>query len=283
MNTKNFEGVAKAILDKDILAQSYENGDSMSAIARKYGVSQTLTRRLLRECGVKIKPAKEFRKYSLSKDYFKKIDSHEKAQILGFIAADGCVYRSKRQNSLYLSIAINQIDEEYLNSIRIALGYNGPLRVIKKQNGSYHVALSVCDSELANDLIALGCEERKSLTIKFPTLNQVPEEFISSFVLGYFEGDGSIYNRQYSNTHSLYTHLAFCGTKEFLESMNMVFEKLANSKGIIYPHGPIFEMKIHKREYVKNILEFMYKNATFTMSRKKTRSCNFLESLLITA
>ena len=51
------------------------------------------------------------------------------------------------------------------------------------------------------DLIKLGCVPNKSLTVKFPTEEQVPKEFLSSFILGLIDGDGSIgiYKRKVKN------------------------------------------------------------------------------------
>lgn len=43
-----------------------------------------------------------------------------------------------------------------------------------------------------DDLIKLGCVEHKTFLIKFPTIEQVPFEFLNSFILGYQDGDGSI-------------------------------------------------------------------------------------------
>ena len=35
-------------------------------------------------------------KHNLNKDYFKNIDNEEKAYWLGFIAADGCIYKMSK-------------------------------------------------------------------------------------------------------------------------------------------------------------------------------------------
>lgn len=42
------------------------------------------------------------------------------------------------------------------------------------------------------DLCNLGCIPQKSLTLTFPTC--LPENLMASFILGYFDGDGCVWN-----------------------------------------------------------------------------------------
>lgn len=51
---------------------------------------------------------------------------------------------------------------------------------------------SIYSTELAADLIKLGCFQNKSLILEFPTEKQVPRELIHHFMRGYFDGDGCI-------------------------------------------------------------------------------------------
>lgn len=42
------------------------------------------------------------------------------------------------------------------------------------------------------DLINKGCGINKSLILKFPDETQVPQNLISHFIRGYFDGDGCV-------------------------------------------------------------------------------------------
>jgi len=68
---------------------------------------------------------------------------------------------------------------------------------------------------MKDDLIALGCIPRKSLLLKFPTSNQVPEHLIRHFIRGYFDGDG-----HFTNTEKCF-EAGYIGTEDFIiESLN---------------------------------------------------------------
>lgn len=41
---------------------------------------------------------------------------------------------------------------------------------------------------MCEDLINLGCVPNKSLILKFPTFDIVPEKYMSHFIRGYFDG-----------------------------------------------------------------------------------------------
>lgn len=58
--------------------------------------------RVLEEC--KIEKRSDNHTYKADYRKFKDIDSSEKAYWLGFIAADGCVYKRKTNGTVYISI-----------------------------------------------------------------------------------------------------------------------------------------------------------------------------------
>lgn len=121
------------------------------------------------------------------RDYFKIIDSDEKAYWLGFIAADGCVYIGGRQHTL--SIALQRRDRHWLEHFR---GIIAPGATITDSAGPNSSTLSIGSQELVHDLIELGITPRKSLTLEWPN---VPEPFVMSFLCGYFDGDGCLHCR----------------------------------------------------------------------------------------
>ena len=69
---------------------------------------------------------------------------------------------------------------------------------------------------MANDLINLGCIPNKSLILLPPKLK---DEFISHFIRGYFDGDGSI--GKYKNRYKI----TFLGTNDLLLWILNFFEQ----------------------------------------------------------
>lgn len=71
---------------------------------------------------------------------------------------------------------------------------------------------------MANNLKRLGCIERKSLTLDFPTKEQVPREYIWHFIRGYFDGDGSICHCKNS------FQVSFVGTENFIKELYKIVQ-----------------------------------------------------------
>lgn len=124
------------------------------------------------------------RKYKLNVNYFNKIDTHEKAYVLGFLYADG----SNRGDGVTFTQDVERID--ILENIKKALNSEAPIREICPG----HYIFEVFSDIMVKDIEGLGVVRNKSLILQFPTQAQVPEEFMSSFILGYFDGDGCIWN-----------------------------------------------------------------------------------------
>lgn len=252
----------------DAILSLYRQGKSIELLAKQYSVSKTPINRLIRYSGIPIRDGSLIRKHLVNENYFKIIDSHEKAQIFGFICADGCIYSPKTKSSLYLSIAIHEKDKDYLQTIADKLGYTGPIRTQNKKCGSRHVLLSICNKILCQDLINLGCHPRKSGVLLFPTNKQVPDEFIGSYILGYMEGNGSIFKKG----NCYFTSLM--GPNKFTETLSNLIRKKLGVIGILEDNrkSPLVrQMRIEAREHAFAFLKFIYKNAAFTMKRKYDR------------
>lgn len=140
------------------------------------------------------------------RDYFKVIDSDEKAYWLGFIAADGCVYIGSRQHTL--SLQLQRRDRHWLERLRDIIA---PGAKLTDNAGPNSTSLSIGSQELVHDLIIHGITPRKSLTLEWP---KIPEPFEIPFLLGYFDGDGSLIQRPGRKQGQYQWHLL--GTLPFL-------------------------------------------------------------------
>lgn len=197
------------------------------------------------------------RKYSLNEHYFEKIDTKEKAYILGFIYADG----NLKDTDGYYRLAFSQHpqDREILEYIKNQLNYSGPIRYdrsqVDKRNGQtyYHDRLQINSKDLIKDLNKHGVMQRKSLILKAPLIEQ---EFIGSFIRGYFDGDGTV---------GLYKKgpiLVFLGTLELLSWINGYAKN-----GNIYPNGNIYSLNYTSRKSITPLIELM-SESPFSMLRK---------------
>lgn len=128
--------------------------------------------------------------YQMNENYFSEINSHEKAYILGFIYADGSVQNNLEKNKYYLQIAQNGERKDVLENIVKALDSNIPI----KEYAPNVFSITFYSKQIAQDLVKLGAVPNKSLILTFPSFDIVPEKYMSSFILGCFDGDGCVWN-----------------------------------------------------------------------------------------
>jgi transposase len=170
----------------EVLAD-YADNMSIKALSEKYKFAPSVVHNLLRKEGAKIRPTNT-RKYEFDESYFKKIDSEPKAYNLGMLYSDGNVMENGR-----IRIALNNTDGYILyNMAKYAKSTGGFYNTKKGENRKIQLVWDVGRPNVVEDLIKLGCHPRKSLTLKWPTPDQVSDDFIPHFLRGVFDGDGSI-------------------------------------------------------------------------------------------
>lgn len=164
-------------------------------------------------------------KYEIDNTYFEKIDNQNKAYFLGLLYADGCNYTKKSE----VKLSLVESDKDILLDFSKELKTNKPLRYTKldhkSSNFNNHYIVCIENKKISKDLVDLGCVNKKSLVLKFPTLEQVPENLIPHFIRGYFDGDGCItysYNKIYKKRSPV---ISFVSTKEFLDTLQIIFNK----------------------------------------------------------
>lgn len=116
--------------------------------------------------------------------------------------------------------------------------------------------VSICSSQLARDLVAHGLTSPKSLTLEFPS---IPREFISDFVLGYFDGDGSIW----IETKTRKVRISFCGTEAFLSHLARVIHKECEVRvATIHKNGARSFRIQYGNNIAYSVLTWMYTSST---------------------
>jgi hypothetical protein len=121
------------------------------------------------------------------RDYFKVIDTDEKAYWLGFIAADGTIVNNSRQYSVVVDLQPG--DLHWLERFRDTIAPGATIT----RHGSRSCSVCIGSREMVQDVMALGIGPRKSNTLEWP---RIPETFAIPFLLGYFDGDGSFSRRK---------------------------------------------------------------------------------------
>ncbi len=220
--------------------------------------------------------------FTINNNYFDKIDNEEKAYWLGFMYADGYI-RQRGDNSWLISLCQNEksVLEKFLKSLNsnhnIGKYVTNTGFSIKKESIYYKVTIH--SEKLFKSLNRLGCIPNKSLILKFPTEEQVPEYLISHFIRGYFDGDGCVCisksTRHYKNYSSISNYLLvnICGTIEFLESLKRVLPFIEYKDSIIHKEkkriSNCYRMDFTSTKRSNLFYNYIYKNATIYLDRKK--------------
>lgn len=106
---------------------------------------------------------------------------------LGFMYADGNVYKDKSRDSYTLGIDLSQKDMGHLKKIATILGIPVSLRDSVKS-----CRIRTRKKSIVAPLREMGLLERKSLSNDLTLWNNIPVDHRWAFVRGYFDGDGSI-------------------------------------------------------------------------------------------
>lgn len=130
-------------------------------------------------------------KYTFDDNFFKQIDSNEKAYLLGWIGSDGCI--TKRG----FTVSINRRDIKCLTIIKNIICTKIPIVKFETENEnsiSKMAKFSINSQEISKDLCKIFSINpgKKSDTINFPI--NLEQKFLWNFLRGYFDGDGCITN-----------------------------------------------------------------------------------------
>lgn len=180
------------------------------------------------------------------------------AYVLGFFAADGYMTQNKR-GACFWNIQIN--DHELLKEIKRTLESEHEISTRKKLNKNEKVSyrLQIGSKEMYEDLISLGMRQNKTKSLTAPN---VPDEFLGSFIRGYFDGDGHVWcglvhKERKTSTIVLQTVFTSCSLK-FLETIKLRMENFGIKKGKISKGKGAYYRLVYSVVNSLNLYYFMY-------------------------
>lgn len=204
---------------------------------------------------------------------FFKTWTSDMAYVLGFFAADGSMYRTRR-GGYYIDFGIT--DRTLLRSIRNTLGSQNKITT-RKRNARWKpiYRLQIGSKYMFNDLAALGFTRAKSLTLRLPL---IPPLYVSDFVRGYFDGDGCVHFGKYWRKDrakwklQLSVHFT-SGSKDLLEDLWGVLKSVACG-GHIAKKTRGYELVFGQHDAVA-LFRFMYNNGSELFLERKYKNFRF--------
>lgn len=236
----------------------YKEGKNIAEIAEILNCTVSNVSRRLKKAGIDFKRDYTKTRYSranrisIDTNFFKVVDSEEKAYFLGIMFSDGSV----AENQFYLKLK----DEDVIVKFKKALKCNYPIRHNEIPYSNY--ILQVSCREMCKDLVKLGCVPNKTKVLQFPV---IPKELYRHFIRGFMDGDGCLRVGQ---------TLGKC----VFDIASASYQLVQQLKNIVTPYtthvGICKEKKYdvwHLRcvgKQVKPLLDWLYKDSNVYMQRK---------------
>lgn len=196
------------------------------------------------------------RKYECNHDYFSKWSSNM-AYILGFISADGNVYKNS------VRIDLQPRDISVLNFIRLNISPKSKIEI--KHKGKSR-ALNLNSSKMVETLANYNIVPNKSHSIHIDY--RIPNKYRMDFLRGVFDGDGTVYIHK---KHRQILSEIYSGSEKFINDLKKICGDIGKIR-IRYKSGyenPIYVLVFNQTESVK-LRDLLYRNGGFCLKRKQS-------------
>lgn len=244
---------------KEIVLKEYceDKYATCTSLGKKYGLSDRTISDWLKANNIKIKQVAG-KITHCDTSYFEKIDTPDKAYLLGFITADGAVVGG------CCSIEVKDEDAEILEFAKRQINPQAsitPCYYEKKHN----MRVAFNSKKLCEDLSKYGIVQNKSKTIKKVPKDFIPKELLCYYFRGLIDGDGCVHK---NGGISIYS-----GSEDFIKSVqNVIIEETGVQRLGIY-QGTTFFITWTSKEDREKLFNYLYSNlnATYYYSRKYQR------------
>ena len=260
---------------------AHEGGLLQREIAERFGTSQARVAKCFKKWGVKTRRRGAIRRYTLREDFFEEIETEEQAYWLGFILADGSVYRHKVGNWV-ISIALAAKDQSHLQALASVMEFNGPVQQFEKVSEKTGrilrmVRIELHSKQLAENLITLGCVPNKTEHgFRCPP---IAPRLRHHLYRGYFDGDGCLTKPstpkfgKYWQPIQQGWNFSVVGHHRFLRDYQNWLVHHGCSRTAMYHKPPMSRVLYKGNQQIARICYLLYKNATVYLTRKYDRAC----------
>jgi len=199
------------------------------------------------------------RKYKVNEKFFDTW-SPEMAYVLGFWTADGYMRHEKSYRIVFASADYDLLLQirRVMMSTHTICTRKKPSKKAKKLEHQFIIFSKL----LYHQLERLGGKRRKSKSVEFPPM---PRKYISDFVRGYFDGDGSVFYTNYISTKNKKPRTELrsnftSGNPLFLEQVQQILiDKIGASRKKICPFNERSSWKLgYATGDTIKLLKFMY-------------------------
>jgi intein-encoded DNA endonuclease-like protein len=258
-------------------------GYTPTMVSEKIGINRKNINYYIKKYNIKV--INRFRSKHCNDNYFNTIDTEEKAYLLGFFIADGCISKDNRlgfSNSIddlsVLELAKKEISPD---SKIFRINYKKGA-VNRKEQCRLRIMSNILTDVLINKYGILKNKTKDNL-FKF-NFDLIPENLHVHFIRGFFDGDGSV--SFYETRNTIFFNFSFISTSfNFMNQIGEIFENKFKIRKVIKENqgktinwfSMRFDYNRNRTLKINEIYEWLYKDATCFLERKKIKFENYLE------
>ncbi|MCK4355170.1 LAGLIDADG family homing endonuclease [Candidatus Parcubacteria bacterium] len=202
------------------------------------------------------------KKLLINENFFSSWNSNM-SYILGFIVADGSVWKRKNRKNSYVMNITNK-EKQHLEKIQKVMSsrYKLGTKSDGYDNKREYFCIQVSNKQICKDLINLGVSPRKTYNLD-PI--EVPEKYFPDFVRGFFDGDGSVYIYKVNDAPQIKAGFVSASApfmvkfnKNLCENLNIPQKTIHKTK-YKYKTIPLYTIDFYIDDCQK-LAKFMYQN-----------------------
>lgn len=236
--------------NKEWLEEQFKKHGSVSKIASINKMSRSAITRNAIKFGLYSTKHSRPTKINFNINYFDVIDTCEKAYFLGFIMADGNIY--KKPNGKYkFALKIKSTDRRIIYRFAKSINYpNSHLHVrerLRNNTVCKTIDIEINNQHFCESLIKFGIIPRKSGCESMPS--SIPHLYIKDFIRGFVDGDGSVSINKSGNSVSMCSM-----SRSILEDICEYFKQALK-----------IELSITTQKTINNILYIVKTSAKYKM------------------
>lgn len=270
------KNISKELKD-EIVNEYTKKPISLIDIGNMFGLHYVTISKILKEYKVPIYTKQQLCSMDLDEDYFESIDSEEKAYLLGFFLADGCIFDDPFNGSPKIIFGLTEKDSYIVKIFHNAINSSNKLRVDDRGKNPYITSVN-SSYKIAHDLEEHGISYNKA-NRRLPVIRN---DLMHHLIRGFFDGDGSFGYRLSHPERS--TCNSYRGRVDIVahEYVLPVLKKLLETEACIYNcrvcrvNSEMFLqcIDINRKEDILRFYRYIYRDANIYLHRKK---CKFEE------
>lgn len=246
----------------------YKQGYNQIQIAKYYNTYNTSIRRILLKNNIKIRPYANVNR-GCKNNPFKNKDEYSE-YFLGLLLTDGCIRTGQKIN---INLSLTETDKYIIEEFKKwSKSSNKISKEFQKLNSSYMYSFDINNKEAVDWLRLKGNFYNKSKYCKL----YIPITW--NILRGIFDGDGGWHIINHNKGISFF----ICGaSKVFMNQIIYFLEKYnfhPKLRICLRNNNEFYYVEIYKQNDIKNLGNYLYKNAHIFIKRKYEKWLGFYEN-----